>query len=326
MGVGFLRRWAIVSAALVGVTAASAYAADEIYVDPAGDDAGAGSFEQPLKSIGAAAMRAGPGARVLVKGGTYAGAVRIRCSGTQDAPVLIEAMPGETVVIDGAGGPADLDLVVIEGQHVTFGGFTVRNASRSGIVAWRTQGVTISHNTVEHAQRAGIWVGGERPGDSSSNRVVGNLVRWTALENQALAKESGWPSAVSISLSDHVLVSENVVLENYGEGIGLQSSRWGRVSRNLVHDNFSVNIYLDNAPFSLVTENRVWTEGTAAFFRGGRPARGILIANEHAPYPMPSVGIVVRHNVLTGVGDVEYGHFERGGGLIDSSIDPNVVK
>jgi hypothetical protein len=58
--------------------------------------------------------------------------------------------------------------------------------------------------------------------------------------------------ALQVSMSDQALVRGNRVFMNYGEGIGVLSSRAVLIENNLSYDNYSVMIYLDNAPESLL--------------------------------------------------------------------------
>jgi hypothetical protein len=86
-----------------------------------------------------------------------------------------------------------------------------------------------------------------------------------------------------------------------------------------------VNIYLDNAPGTVVQGNKVYHTYDANFYRNGKPARGIQIANEFTEIELPSKNINVKNNILAGVGGVTYGAYQRASGLVDSVISPNIV-
>jgi pectate lyase len=120
-------------------------------------------------------------------------------------------------------------------------------------------------------------------------------------------------------------VRANHVYENYGEGIGVLSSRGVQITSNVVYDNFSVNIYLDNAPEAAVQYNVIASTGNPEFFRDGRPASSVLIANEETDHFMPSEGIWVIDNTMIGVGDVGYGSYGLNTGLSSSVLTPNWV-
>ncbi len=70
---------------------------------PSADDANEGTDDAPLKTIQAAADRARPGARVLVRGGVYGECVRPPRGGEgPDRMISYVAAPGEDVVVSGA--------------------------------------------------------------------------------------------------------------------------------------------------------------------------------------------------------------------------------
>jgi len=68
----------------------------------AASDENPGSEELPLKTISAAAAKVKAGDRVLIHRGDYRETVIITASGTETAPIVFEAAPGETVVIKGS--------------------------------------------------------------------------------------------------------------------------------------------------------------------------------------------------------------------------------
>ncbi len=66
------------------------------------DNHGPGSQDHPFRTIQAAAERAEPGDRVLVRAGTYRERVMPPRSGTEEAPIVYEAMPDERVEVKGS--------------------------------------------------------------------------------------------------------------------------------------------------------------------------------------------------------------------------------
>lgn len=306
------------------LSAAPALARD-IYVAVDGWDNGDGSAAAPFRTINRAASETAPGDTVIVRPGVYYDTVAIRSGGTQDAPVVYRPETVGSVTIDGSETPDDTDLVQIAGNYVEWRGFSVENSTRSGISVWGTTGVTVADNQVVGSTRAGIWVGQTEAGQSSWNVVTDNIVFGNCIENVHRTWRSGWPRAIAVDLSDGTRLARNIVFQNYGEGIGILSSREANITENVVFDNFSVNIYLDNAPAAIVQANLVFTSGDRRFFRAHRPAYGVTIANEATEYVMPSEGITVTGNTLIGVGDVFYDHYGAGGGLKRSTIKPNAV-
>jgi len=70
--------------------------------DPQATDEGAGSDQAPWKTLGKAAASVRPGDTVLVRGGVYREGVVLKASGTAQAPIRLEAAPGEWVLLTGA--------------------------------------------------------------------------------------------------------------------------------------------------------------------------------------------------------------------------------
>ena len=70
---------------------------------PTGDNAGPGTPERPLKTIGTALNQAGPGDTVLIHAGTYReGPVWINKGGSEGKPLTIQAEPGAEVIWKGS--------------------------------------------------------------------------------------------------------------------------------------------------------------------------------------------------------------------------------
>lgn len=71
-----------------------------LYVSTAGDDASDGlSLQTPLRTINRATELVGPGDLVLVRGGIYFEHVQLTTPGTEAAPIIFRAMPGESPVV-----------------------------------------------------------------------------------------------------------------------------------------------------------------------------------------------------------------------------------
>jgi parallel beta-helix repeat protein len=70
--------------------------------DPAASDRNPGSRTKPMKTISAAVSKVHAGDRVIIHAGEYRETVIVTASGTNEAPIVIEAAPGETVIIKGS--------------------------------------------------------------------------------------------------------------------------------------------------------------------------------------------------------------------------------
>jgi hypothetical protein len=102
------------------------------YVAPGGDDDGPGSATTPWRTIQRAVDTVAAGDAVCVRAGVYNELVTITHSGSDAAgPIVLQAVPGEAVAIDGAGLPVpdgQYGLVtLVDVSHVTVRGFELRN-------------------------------------------------------------------------------------------------------------------------------------------------------------------------------------------------------
>ena len=93
-----------------------------VFVNPSGRDDGAGTANDPLGSISAAAAGAQPGDLIRVASGTYLDNVVIEASGTPEHPIRFVADEAVTLEI----GPRFGAGFRIEGSHVEVRGFSVR--------------------------------------------------------------------------------------------------------------------------------------------------------------------------------------------------------
>lgn len=272
-----------------------------IYVATTGADAAAGTASAPLRTIAKALSKAAAGDKIIVRDGSYPEVVKIT-----KASLQVVAENRGRAVIQGSASPANADLVTIAANGVLFDGFSVRDATRSGIAVWAATDVIVSNNLVTGSKRAGIWAGADALGKSTRLKITGNTVIGNCLENQARNWTGGWPRAIALDVSTAVTISGNTVGKNYGEGIGLQSTQDVQITGNTVFDNYSVEVYLDNAPASTVTKNLIFSSGDAGFYRDGKSAWGILVANEQTQFMLPSQGIKATGNTLMGADRATY--------------------
>lgn len=105
-------------------TAAAASDPVTWYVAIDGDDRADGrSRDSALRTLNAAAARAGTGDTVLIGGGSYSETVRVRSTGTAGRPVTFRSVPGEKVVFDGDGRALDHAFIVTGKDAVHIDGF-----------------------------------------------------------------------------------------------------------------------------------------------------------------------------------------------------------
>ena len=298
-----------------------------LYVSTTGSDSNSGASGNPFKSISKAAGMAKPGDTVLVAGGTYTGLVSIWNDGAAGAPITFKPMDGQKVIIDGAGTPANSNLVTIGGDYVTFQGFEVKNATVDGIMSLNAHDVKIIGNKVHDTQRNAIYVQAQEGNTNSYNNVIeGNEVWYTNLKNKGGTASGGWGQAVSVLRSDNAVIKGNYVHDNWGEGIDVIVSRGAKVTDNIVRDNYSVQIFLDNASNATIQNNTIYHTYKTEFYRSNKPGVGIQIANETGGSSyIQSSGIKVIDNVMGGVGSPAYSNHGAGGGLHNSVLSPNTI-
>ncbi|MGF1478654.1 MAG: right-handed parallel beta-helix repeat-containing protein [Cyanophyceae cyanobacterium] len=274
------------------------------YVSPNGSDQNPGTVEQPFRTVQQAINRtAGDGRTIFLRGGNYdisqgtyqteKGSSGIHIEGgwndgTADSPLVIRSYPGERAVLDGSNvAPGITGIFIKDAQNVEIKDIELHSLRSNGILAIKGQNLNFSGNRIHHNQRGGIVVqgyGGEGQIDTSHRsqniRLEGNRVYRNYLANSNPGPGNNWGMGINVENTDNVLIVNNTVYENYGEGIGLGFVQNGTVSENTVHDNFSVEVHLYNTTDSTVKRNLIYNTGNQEFFRDGRPANGIEMANE----------------------------------------------
>ena len=295
-----------------------------LYVSTTGSDSNSGTSGSPVKSITKAAQLAQAGDTVLVGAGTYNGTVSISKNGTASGQITFKPADGAHVVIDGSQTGAGTDLVTITGDYLTFQGFEVANAKRTGIGLWGSHDSKVLDNNVHDSFRAGVYAGGS-VGQSYNNVIDGNEVWRNVKENMSKTWSGGWAQGISLAMSDNSTISNNNVYDNWGEGVGAMFTKGAKITGNKVYDSYSIGIYLDNAQDAAVQYNTVSHSYDTNFYRSGKPAIGIVIANENGDRMLPSSGIVITDNVLAGVGNLVYSSYGANTGLVNSTTSPNTI-
>lgn len=134
-------------------------ATKEIYIAPDGNDAtGDGSIEKPWFDLGKAVQAATPGTHIICRGGTYKQkvqsdgkfTVRIKSSGTAEAPIVIRCYDGEKPVFDFADGLTAERVgergITMTGNYWWLFGLHITHAADNGI---KLEG---SHNRIERCE------------------------------------------------------------------------------------------------------------------------------------------------------------------------------
>lgn len=273
------------------------------YVSPDGNDSNSGSISSPWLTLEYAARKAGPGDLVYVRAGTYypLNSIQLSSNNPSYLPVVFMAFPGESVVVDGSRMPPGKDIFLVRGQYYEIRGFEIQFSTRTGINLYEASHVRVIGNIIHDSQQDGINGGG----GTSYLHVENNIIFNNCRDNDEFQHEhqGGWSSAVKTSDFGDV-IRNNLIYENWGEGIGATGSNH-TISHNILHDNYSIEIYADNLAYSTISNNFVFSNNLPQFMRlypNGvtASASGITFANESSSNPIKLDQLLVINNIVVG--------------------------
>lgn len=250
----------------------SVRAANIYYVGPSGSDSNSGTQNQPFKTFKHAVSVLKPGDTLQVASGVYSEKLVVNKSGTQSAPIVINSVNLHGAIIDG--GSRSGDLVLLTGAYVQVEGFEVRNSSDM-CVNMPGDNTTVKNLKVHDCYGFGIFA------DADGNTIDGNEVYLTNIGNRARTLSSGWGSAVKIRVGGrNSVIKNNLIYENWGEGIAVTRGVGAKVVNNTLYDNYSVNLYIDNSNGVVVEQNFSYCTGNEQFSRRGDLPAGIALGEE----------------------------------------------
>jgi hypothetical protein len=305
---------------------ATAASAATYYVDDSGSNSNPGTLASPFRTITyGLTFIDGPNDVLYVRGGIYNERVLVWDKhGTLNNEIWITNYGGENPIIDGTGTGTSSVVAINESSYVYFTGFEVRDSPSTGILVWDAHHVNVEWNTVHDSWNAGIHAGTDTVGNTHDIVFQGNVVTRNVLSNAPANNATSWMQALSCYKASNVVMTENWVSENYGEGIDCIVSDNCTISKNNVWDNYGVQIYLDNAQYALVDGNFVYNSGDSEYFRDGDPAVGIAIANEWYDVQNPATNLTITNNiVLWADSALVYWSSQYGGGLHNTLIANN---
>ncbi len=103
------------------------------YVSPRGSSGGTGTEASPWNLQTALNHpNVGAGDTVWIAGGEYRGVFTSSISGRENAPVVVRALPGEEVILDGNVAGSALGVLSINGRYSWFWGLTITNSDATG--------------------------------------------------------------------------------------------------------------------------------------------------------------------------------------------------
>jgi len=148
-------------ASVIGIDTFYTRATSEItyYAATMGNDSNLGMQAAPFKTVRKAGSVDGQGDTVYVRGGTYyTDPNALTKTGSANARIVIQAHPGETVVLDGAqSSDPNPDIFYVPGQYYDIKGFTIRGAKRTAINMWpgSARHIRILNNIVQDTHGGG---------------------------------------------------------------------------------------------------------------------------------------------------------------------------
>lgn len=258
-------------AMILGNTASTKAAGSVYYVSPTGNDANPGTASAPFRTFAKANSLLTAGSTLYIYAGLYSEPLRISKSGTSSAWITVKPVSGNVVIdVRNLTNPA----ANISGSYVTLTNLEIRGSNE---VCVRLAGryVKASGLIVHECRTHGILA------SNQNIEITGNTVYRASLSNQLRNLSSGWGSGIKVGLGgNNILINNNKVYNNYGEGIAATRASNVTVRGNNVYDNFSVNLYVDNSFGILVEKNFVTCHPNSGFERNGSPAAGISLAEE----------------------------------------------
>ncbi len=226
-----------------GVSIASTY-----YISPTGNDGtGDGSFSNPWATFSQGISVLTPGDTLKAMTGTYTERVLVppTTNGTSSNYITIMENPGDEVKIC----HNQAQIVRIKGTYIKFIGFEIYDLSTNEdelqgvIVQDIAHHILLSELIVHDFDGHGIDIHGDYVTVENCTIYDGVL----ANENNA-SGSSGWSSALKVSYNcTNTTLRNNIIYNNWGEGIAVTRGSDIQVYDNTVYDNFSVNIYIDNS-------------------------------------------------------------------------------
>jgi hypothetical protein len=185
--------------AWVSLLGGAGWATEQYWVAPAGNDAAAGSRQQPFRTIMHAVQAAHPGDTVFVQAGRYPEHVAIAAEqgGRPDQWLTIAAAPGdERQAVVGtqqpqvdAYGSTSSAFSLTKANYVRIRGFTC-------LAAYRGRGSGIAASECEHLEILNCVVTGGGQGGIDANRC--DFVTIDGVEAYCNGGGTGWSSGISL--------------------------------------------------------------------------------------------------------------------------------
>jgi parallel beta-helix repeat protein len=291
------------------------------FVSQNGNDSNAGGETQPLRTIKKAVSLASAGDMILLKEGQYHETMNLNRSGTEDKPITVKAASGEKVSLDGTNltGP----VLKVSAQNIIVEGLEIKNSSGACVELVGSH-ITLRNSIVHDCQSHGVYTDGQFITIEKNSVFKSNLLNDRI--NGSGAKQ--WGSGIKVRVNgDNITIKNNLVYNNWGEGIAVTRGTNVVVSQNMVYDNFGVNVYIDNSHDVKVAQNFAYCTQASGFESNGQPASGVSIGEEsYEGWGSQLARVEISENVVYNCsrGVITYQPQQAGGGLDGVSIRNNI--
>jgi hypothetical protein len=224
--------------------------APTLYVATTGADNAAGTEAAPLRSLAEAISRVAPGGSIVMRAGTYPGAVVNEGYGTAEAWVTLRSFPGEAVVLQG--NPRGIAYPTLYFYHDSCDEYAPAG-SVCASAYWRVEGLVI---------RGPVGGGG----DSNAVKVdtqhvqVANSVLCCAVPDVVKIVRTANDVAM---LDNEIFADENIVPPgSNSQGVDITGADRVRVVGNYFHDLPDIALYAKgNARNPIFARNRIHNTG-----------------------------------------------------------------
>lgn len=248
---------------------------------------------------------------VYVMSGTYKETIDVYRNN-----ITVSAYQNNKPIIDGETNlPASVwgSMVDVSGNFNTFSGFEVKNGNINHHLAHGGFGIVISghdnivsNNNVHHNWEQGILIHGD------NNSVISNTVYLNSYMNYAGTRTSGWGNGIASArnpsnnalipnITSNAIIKNNIVYNNYGEGIDCFESTNCLVEGNTIYDNWTINLYLSDATNSIYRNNLVYNSPQSSISRRNNKLPSlIMLADELANKPRSSNNKIYNNMLYNG--------------------------
>ncbi|TCO06078.1 T9SS type A sorting domain-containing protein [Natronoflexus pectinivorans] len=180
-----------------------------------------------------------PGDTIWIKGGLYSGVFTSYLRGREGTPIILRAVPGERVVIDGNSDGDELGVLNIMGQHAWYWGLTITNSDETGENYYRDGVYFIGHsnkviNCYIH-NNGGNGVGFWRP--ATSSEIYGTIIYHNGFRGSRRGHGHG---IYGQNQTGTKLIRDNVLFNSFGIGIQIYTEE-GAIEGFVLEGNIIFN-------------------------------------------------------------------------------------